>query len=59
MAFFAISGKYEKSKEDLKPILRYVSQENLPNKYGGQNNEWTLPVAGDHFAAMERDTIGM
>ena len=57
--FLPSVANMKKSKEDLKPILRYVSQENLPNTYEGQNNEWPLPVAGEHFAAMERDTIGL
>ena len=59
MAFLPSVANIKKSNEDLKPILRYISQEILPNKYGGQNNEWPLPAAGEHFAAMERDTIGL
>lgn len=34
----------------LKPVLKYVSEENLPERYGGKNKEWPLPSAGTHFA---------
>jgi len=43
-------SKIKKSKEaHLKPILRYVSEEHLPERYGGQNKEWPLPSAGLQF----------
>jgi len=35
---------------DLGPILRYISEDNLPERYGGKNKEWPLPAAGEHFA---------
>jgi hypothetical protein len=35
----------------LKSILRYVSEENLSERYGGKNKEWPLPCAGTHFVA--------
>lgn len=34
----------------LKPILKYVSEENLPEKYAGLNKEWPLPCVSERYA---------
>lgn len=43
----AVSGKF------YKPILRYVSEENLPEKYGGKNTNWPLPSISEQLAATK------
>mmetsp|Transcript_37117 Transcript_37117/g.68156 ORF Transcript_37117/g.68156 Transcript_37117/m.68156 type:complete len:307 (-) Transcript_37117:54-974(-) len=51
MDFFPPVPKMGKLKEgSLKPILRYISEENLPKRFGGKNNEWPLPPTGKIFA---------
>jgi len=48
--FLPPMSKIQKSKQShLKPILRYLSEEHLPERYGGQNKEWPLPSAGLQF----------
>ena len=47
--FLPSLSKLKSNKSYLKPILRYVSEENLPERYGGQNKEWPLPCAGELF----------
>mmetsp|Transcript_1573 Transcript_1573/g.2249 ORF Transcript_1573/g.2249 Transcript_1573/m.2249 type:complete len:303 (-) Transcript_1573:189-1097(-) len=37
------------SPKDVKPFLRFVSEENLPEKYGGKNNVWPPACAGTAF----------
>lgn len=32
-----------KSKKYLKPVLRYISEEHLPERYGGKNQQWPVP----------------
>lgn len=33
----------------LKPILRYISEEHLPVRYGGRNEQWPLPSVGSIY----------
>lgn len=43
-------GKY------LKRVCGFVSEKNLPARYGGLNNEWPLPAAGTHFQSHGSDS---
>ena len=36
-------SQLKKSKDSLKPLLRYVSEEHLSERYGGKSKEWPLP----------------
>eukprot|EP00957_Ditylum_brightwellii_P025264 1912332-Ditylum_brightwellii.AAC.1 len=35
--------------QDLKLFLRYISKEDLPERFGGNNKEWPLACAGTLF----------
>jgi len=41
--------KMKKSKVRFGSVLRYISEDHLPEKYGGMNKSWPLPPAGSHF----------
>ena len=41
--------KMKKTKKDFESISRYISEEHLPEKYGGMNKTWPLLHAGSHF----------
>jgi len=43
----AVSGKF------YKPLLKYVTEENLPEKYGGKNTTWPLPSISEQLAAAK------
>eukprot|EP00980_Cylindrotheca_fusiformis_P007584 scaffold1580_cov116-Cylindrotheca_fusiformis.AAC.19 len=47
--FLPSMSKMKGNKSQLKPILKYVSEENLPARYGGRNKEWPLPCASTNF----------
>lgn len=46
--------KAKNSDKYLKPILRYVSEEDLPERYGGKNQEWPLPNPGHYFGTSAK-----
>ena len=37
----------------LKPILRYISEEHLPVRYGGRNEQWPLPSVGSIYDELD------
>lgn len=37
----------------LKPILRYISEEHLPVRYGGRNEQWPLPSVGSVYDGLD------
>lgn len=37
------------SQKDIKLLLRYISEDNLPERYGGKNKEWPLDCAAKRF----------
>jgi len=37
----------------LKPILRYISEEHLPVRYGGRNEQWPLPSIGSIYDGLD------
>lgn len=39
------------SKDQMEPIFRYISEEHLPEKYGGQNKEWPMTCAGRKYSS--------
>jgi len=41
--------KLKNSKKALKPFLKHVSEENLPERYGGLNKQWPLPCASERY----------
>eukprot|EP00980_Cylindrotheca_fusiformis_P007587 scaffold1580_cov116-Cylindrotheca_fusiformis.AAC.22 len=47
--FLPPMSKMKANKSKLKHILNYVSEENLPERYGGKNKEWPLPCASTNF----------
>ncbi len=47
--FLASESKLKSNKAYIKPLLRYVSEENLPERYGGKNKEWPLPCISKQF----------
>lgn len=50
IVFLPSLSKMNKSKKSFEsPILRHISKEHLPEKYGGMNKTWPLPHAGSHF----------
>jgi len=50
IVFLPSLSKMKKSKKSLEStILRHISEEHLPEKYGGMNKTWPLPAAGSHF----------
>ncbi len=44
-----IFGKKEKKANILKKLLRYISEEDLPDRYGGKNESWPLPHISDAY----------
>jgi len=49
VAFLPNMLKAGKTKDGLKPILRYISIDDLPEKYGGTNNQWPLPNVSKNY----------
>ena len=49
MNFLPPLSKLKKSSNYLKSILGYGALEDLPERYGGLNKEWHLPVASLRF----------
>ena len=49
IVFLPSLSKIKKSKKSFESILRYISEEHLPEKYGGMNKTWPLPHAGSQF----------
>ncbi len=47
--FLASESKLKSNKAYIKPLLRYVSEEDLPERYGGKNKEWPLPCISKQF----------
>jgi hypothetical protein len=47
--FLPSISKMKKSKIRFGSVLRCISEDNLPEKYGGMNKTWPLPPAGNHF----------
>lgn len=37
----------------LRPVLRYISEEDLPERYGGKNQQWPLPCVGSKYSAPQ------
>merc|ERR1711935_839367 len=46
---FLPSSKGKGSKKASEAFLKYVSEENLPERYGGMNKEWPLPCASERY----------
>lgn len=46
--FLPSVAKLKSNHKALKPILKYVSEENLPEKYAGRNTQWPLPCVSEH-----------
>lgn len=47
--FLPSVSKLKGNKKALKPFLKYVSEEHLPERYGGLNKEWPLPCVAEHY----------
>jgi len=48
---FLPTNKKSKSMKYPKAVLRYISEEHLPERYGGKNQEWPMPCAGRMYSA--------
>ena len=47
--FLPSVSKLKGNKKALKPFLKHVSEQHLPERYGGLNKEWPLPCVAERY----------